>query len=59
MVIGVDQRPMLEALRSKAPDIPVTVIDPGDRATVMRRAVEAAAGQAVPGDVVLMAPACA
>lgn len=59
VVIGVDQRPMLEALRSKAPDIPVTVIDPGDRATVMRRAVEAAAGQAVPGDVVLMAPACA
>lgn len=59
VVIGVDQRPMLEALRTQAPEIPVTVIDPGDRMTVMERAVDAAADLAAPGDVVLMAPACA
>ncbi|WP_314686827.1 UDP-N-acetylmuramoyl-L-alanine--D-glutamate ligase [uncultured Bifidobacterium sp.] len=59
VVIGLDQRPMLEALRSQAPDIPLTVIDPEDRMTVMQRAVDAAADLAAPGDVVLMAPACA
>ncbi|WP_300766388.1 UDP-N-acetylmuramoyl-L-alanine--D-glutamate ligase [uncultured Bifidobacterium sp.] len=59
VVIGVDQQPMLEALRAKAPEIPVTVIDPSDKSGVMRHAVEAAGRYAGEGDVVLMAPACA
>ena len=59
VVIGVDQAPMAEALRSEAPDIPVTVIDPTENASVMRRAVDAAGEYARGGDVVLMAPACA
>ena len=59
VVIGVDQQPMLEAFAASAPDIPLTVIDPADKATVMARAVEAAGAFARPGDVVLMAPACA
>ncbi|RSX55699.1 UDP-N-acetylmuramoylalanine--D-glutamate ligase [Bifidobacterium dolichotidis] len=58
-VIGVDQEPMLEALKTSAPDVPVTVIDPEPKNTVMARAVEAAARYAQPGNVVLMAPACA
>ena len=59
VVIGRDRKPMLEALAARAPEIPVTEIDPADNATVMDRAVQTAAGQAGPGDVVLMAPACA
>lgn len=59
VIIGRDQRPMLEAFASQAPDIPLTVITPDPTDTVMERAVEAAASYAVPGDVVLMAPACA
>lgn len=59
VVIGVDQQPMLEALKTSAPDIPVTVIDPKDNSSVMSRAVTVAGEYAAPGDVVLMAPACA
>lgn len=59
VVIGVDQRPMLEAFAAKAPDIAITVIDPTDRETVMARAVDAAGAYATAGDVVLLAPACA
>lgn len=59
VIIGVDQQPMREAFASQAPDIPVTFIDPEPRDTVMERAVEEAASIAQPGDVVLMAPACA
>ncbi|MCH4209264.1 UDP-N-acetylmuramoyl-L-alanine--D-glutamate ligase [Bifidobacterium sp.] len=59
VVIGADQELMLEALKTQAPDIPVNVIDPKDAGTVMQRAVDAAAAFAEPGDVVLMAPACA
>ena len=59
VIIGVDQEPMLEAFRACAPDVPLTVIDPADAGSVMRRAVEAAAALADPGDVVLLAPACA
>lgn len=59
VIIGVDQRPMLEAFAASAPDIPLSIIDPSDNETVMRRAVEAAGAYARPGDVVLMAPACA
>lgn len=59
VIIGKDQRPMLEAFASQAPDIPLTLIDPGDNDTVMNRAVEACGAYAGAGDVVLMAPACA
>lgn len=59
VIIGADQRPMLDAFAASAPDIPLTVIDPADRETVMARAVDAAGAYAGAGDVVLMAPACA
>ncbi|WP_169276015.1 UDP-N-acetylmuramoyl-L-alanine--D-glutamate ligase [Bifidobacterium moraviense] len=59
VIIGRDQRPMLDAFAASAPDIPLTVIDPSDNATVMARAVDAAGKYATPGSVVLMAPACA
>ncbi|PWG59225.1 UDP-N-acetylmuramoyl-L-alanine--D-glutamate ligase [Bifidobacterium catulorum] len=59
VIIGTDQRPMLDAFNAKAPEIPVTVIDPEPKDTVMDRAVDAAGALAAGGDVVLMAPACA
>ena len=59
VVIGVDQRPMLDAFAACAPDTPLTVIDPEPKDDVMERAVEACGAYAQPGDVVLMAPACA
>ncbi|WP_055426502.1 UDP-N-acetylmuramoyl-L-alanine--D-glutamate ligase [Bifidobacterium aesculapii] len=59
VIIGVDQRPMLDAFAASSPDTPLTVIEPEPKATVMDRAVEAAGAYARPGDVVLMAPACA
>ncbi|KFI97872.1 UDP-N-acetylmuramoyl-L-alanine--D-glutamate ligase [Bifidobacterium stellenboschense] len=59
VIIGKDQRPMLDAFAASAPDTPLTVIDPEPNGTVMDRAVEAAGAYAEPGDVVLMAPACA
>ena len=60
VIIGTDQAPMLEAFASQAPNIPLAVIDPATpREQVMERAVEEAGRMAQPGDVVLMAPACA
>lgn len=59
VIIGVDQQPMVDAFKASAPDIPLTLIDPEDRESVMARAVEAAGQYAADGDVVLMAPACA
>ncbi len=59
VVIGKDQQPMLDAFKASAPDIPLTVIDPADNATVMARTIDAAGEYASSGDVVLMAPACA
>ncbi|KAB7789805.1 UDP-N-acetylmuramoyl-L-alanine--D-glutamate ligase [Bifidobacterium leontopitheci] len=59
VIIGVDQRPMLDAFAASAPDIPITVIATEPRETVMERAVDAAGAYAADGDVVLMAPACA
>lgn len=59
VIIGADQQPMLDAFHTSAPDIALTVIDPGDKDTVMARAVDAAGAYAAAGDVVLMAPACA
>lgn len=59
VIIGKDQEPMLEAFAASAPNIPLTVIDPADNGSVMARAVDVAGRYAKPGDVVLMAPACA
>ena len=59
VIIGRDQDPWRTAFAASAPNIPVTYIDPADNPTVMGRAVEAAGRYAQPGDVVLMAPACA
>ncbi len=59
VIIGKDQHEMVEAFQASAPDMPLTIIDPSDNATVMHRAVDAAGEFAEPGDVVLMAPACA
>lgn len=58
VIIGTDQRPLVEALTSQAPGVPVTVIDPGSD-TVMTEAVVAARGHAGSSAVVMLAPACA
>ncbi|RFT30193.1 UDP-N-acetylmuramoylalanine--D-glutamate ligase, partial [Bifidobacteriaceae bacterium VN003] len=84
----IDQRPIVEALHSSAPHIPVTIVsqdgscaksydcvddlvcenientslvnpDSSFGEAVMRQTVEAAGRYAKPGDVVLLAPACA
>ncbi len=57
VLIGLDQEPLLTALREHAADIPVTRI--GASETVMRDAVEAARQLAQEGDTVLLSPACA
>ncbi|WP_107043277.1 UDP-N-acetylmuramoyl-L-alanine--D-glutamate ligase [Bifidobacterium callitrichos] len=59
VIIGRDQQPMIDAFAASAPDTPLTVINPDPNDDVMARAVEAAGRYAEPGDVVLMAPACA
>jgi UDP-N-acetylmuramoylalanine--D-glutamate ligase len=58
VLIGVDRDRIAEALARHAPEVPViSIADTDTRA--MARAVEAAASLARPGDVVLLAPACA
>lgn len=59
VIIGQDQQPMVQAIKDQAPDLPVTLIDPGAGDQVMTRAVCAAGSYAQPGQVVLLAPACA
>ncbi|MBO0985366.1 UDP-N-acetylmuramoyl-L-alanine--D-glutamate ligase [Rathayibacter sp. SD072] len=59
VVIGVDRVAVLEAFRRHAPELPVTEVVPDDTGSVMQAAVEAAAGFARSGDVVLLAPAAA
>lgn len=59
VLIGADPEPLEGALARHAPDVPVVRVDPGDTGTVMQRAVSSARGLAVPGDTVLLAPACA
>lgn len=90
VVIGVDQRPVVEDLHKSAPNIPVTIVAPNGSCSksydgvddemytsvenaentdiskddslaeaVMREAVDAAGKYVKPGDVVLLAPACA
>ncbi len=58
VVIGVDRRVIAEALARHAPEVPVNVIDSVDHGA-MQQAVEWAATQAQPDDVVLLAPGCA
>ena len=58
VLIGVDQRLLADAARRHAPDVPVIAIAAGETEP-MDHAVRAAAAAAEPGDVVLLAPACA
>ena len=58
VLMGTDAPVLAEAFASKAPDIPVVILegtDPG----IMRQVVEQAGRFAEPGDTVLLAPACA
>jgi UDP-N-acetylmuramoylalanine--D-glutamate ligase len=59
VVIGRDPSAFVEALARHAPGVPVTVVPDVDTDRVMPLAVEAARKLAVPGDVVLLAPAAA
>jgi UDP-N-acetylmuramoylalanine--D-glutamate ligase len=60
VLIGVDRRPLRDALRRHAPDVPVIEVDDGETGLqVMDRAVAAASRLMRPGDTVLLAPACA
>lgn len=58
VIIGVEQEPLLRALSSQAPGVPVAVIPPSS-ATVMAEAVSAAREFAGTSGVVMLAPACA
>ena len=58
VVIGTDPEPITSALSRHAPDVPRHVVPAGDT-EVMTTAVTRAASFAHPGDVVLLAPACA
>jgi len=58
VVLGVDRRVIADALARHAPEVPVNIIDSMDHGA-MQQAVEWAATQAQPGDVVLLAPGCA
>ncbi|AKV56035.1 UDP-N-acetylmuramoyl-L-alanine--D-glutamate ligase [Bifidobacterium actinocoloniiforme] len=59
VVIGRDPEPILQALSSQAPKLPVERVEPDPADSVMARAVAAAGRFAKPGHVVLLAPACA
>jgi len=62
VLIGVDARPLADALARHAPQVPVVRVDPGDTGSVMSRAVTEArrlADARGPGTTVLLAPACA
>ena len=58
VLLGVDAPTIAAALSRHAPDVPVLLV-PGKDDDVMRTVVSAAAGMAVRGDVVLLAPAAA
>ena len=67
VLLGVDAPVIAQALARHAPDVPVEVVGTAedgavtgaDGASVMARAVVAAASRAQPGDTVLLAPGCA
>ena len=58
VLLGIDAPTIAAALSRHAPDVPVLLL-PGKDDDVMRTVVSAAAGMAVRGDVVLLAPAAA
>lgn len=57
VIIGIDHEPLVSALATHAPEIPVVAVAAGE--DVMQRAVAAARRLAEPGDTVLLSPACA
>ena len=57
VIIGLDPAPFLEAFAQHGAGIPTKRIDPGDN--LMERTVRACQALALPGDTVLLAPACA
>lgn len=59
VVIGRNREPVVEALARHAPQVPVFEVRATDTGDVMPEAVKTAAGFAVNGDTVLMAPAAA
>lgn len=58
-LLGTDREILREALARIAPEVPVFVTDSTDPVEAMGEAVDFAAGQAQPGDTVLLAPAAA
>lgn len=58
VLLGVDAPVIADALSQHAPDVPVIRIERSDTGAMVE-AVEAAAGLAQAGDVVLLAPGCA
>ncbi len=58
IIIGVDRVPVVEAFRTKAPNIPFFEVTDANE-SVMTSVIEQAKAQAVAGDVVLLAPAAA
>jgi UDP-N-acetylmuramoylalanine--D-glutamate ligase len=58
VLIGADRAVIADALARHAPDVPVTQVERADTGA-MAEVVALAAGHARPGDVVLLAPACA
>ncbi|MGJ6981053.1 UDP-N-acetylmuramoyl-L-alanine--D-glutamate ligase [Aestuariimicrobium soli] len=58
VLLGVDAPVIARALSQHAPDVPVILVERSDTGAMVE-AVEAAAGLARPGDVVLLAPGCA
>ncbi|HLP22927.1 MAG TPA: UDP-N-acetylmuramoyl-L-alanine--D-glutamate ligase [Microbacteriaceae bacterium] len=59
IVIGAERSDVLAAFERHAPEVPVIEIDGTDTQSVMPRVVAEAAGIAVSGDTVLLAPAAA
>ncbi|MEY9863072.1 UDP-N-acetylmuramoylalanine--D-glutamate ligase [Catenulispora sp. GAS73] len=62
ILFGAERHLVAEALRRRAPDVPVVDLGgpgPDGAAEVMAQAVTAARAMAVSGDTVLLAPACA
>lgn len=59
VLIGVDAPVIAQVLSDLAPEVPVTLIGDTDPVAAMDQACRAAAGAAVAGDVVLLAPAAA
>lgn len=59
IVIGKDRAGVLESFARHAPGLPVIAVDTADTEDVMPTAVRLAAGFALDGDVVLLAPAAA